>query len=166
MVDPLSIKNEFKKVEDENYRFRKYLKIHANEDELDEKFLQLHNELFLNYNCKLCRNCCKEYSTNFDEEEIEEAAKFLEIDKDDFIEKYLHLDMGEYITKEIPCIFLNEDGECKIETYRPASCRDFPFINKPERLKSLYSIIEFARVCPVVFEIIERLKMEYKFKIR
>lgn len=36
MIEPFRIKDEYKKVEKENYRFRTYLKIHADKDELDK----------------------------------------------------------------------------------------------------------------------------------
>jgi len=46
VIEPSKIKEEFQKVESENYKFRTYLKNHADIDELDEQFLELHNELF------------------------------------------------------------------------------------------------------------------------
>jgi uncharacterized protein len=44
--------------------------------------------------------------------------------------------------------------------------REYPFTNKPERLFSLLSIIDFASEYPVVFEMLERLKKTYGFKGR
>jgi hypothetical protein len=46
MIEPSKIEEEFEKVEDENYKFRAYLKNHADVDELDEQFAELHNKLF------------------------------------------------------------------------------------------------------------------------
>lgn len=76
--------------------------MHADEEEIDEQFLKLHNELFEGYDCNYCGNCCKKY----------------------------------------------------------------PYTNQPERLWSLYSVLEAVEVCPVAFEIFERLKSEYGFKTR
>ena len=53
-----AFKEEFEKVERENYKFRTYLKNHADSDELDEQFLELHNELFKVYDCSKCRSSC------------------------------------------------------------------------------------------------------------
>ena len=36
--------------------------------------------------------------------------------------------------------------------------------NQPERLHSLYSMLEAVQVCLVAFEIFERLKTEYGFE--
>lgn len=35
--------------------------MHADEEEIDEQFLKLHNELFEGYDCNYCGNCCKKY---------------------------------------------------------------------------------------------------------
>ena len=91
MIEPSRIKDEFKKVEKENHRFRTYLKIHADEDELDEQFLELHNELFKNYDCNKCRNCCREYVMTFEESDINSVAKELKITKDEVINKYIKI---------------------------------------------------------------------------
>lgn len=71
-----------------------------------------------------------------------------------------------YEVKEKPCCFLTENGACEIEKCKPEACREYPFTNKPERLFSLYSIVDSVSVCPLVFEILERLKKIYGFKRR
>lgn len=49
MVHPDKVREEAKKRENENSRFRSYLKGHADEKKLDEQFLRLHKELFAEY---------------------------------------------------------------------------------------------------------------------
>ena len=49
-----------------------------------------------------------------------------------------------------------------------ANVRDYckyPYTDQPDRMGSLLSITNAAAVCPVVYEIPERLKEEYHFKI-
>lgn len=142
------------------------MKNHADSDKLDEQFAKLHKELFANYDCSKCRNCCKLFSGDFNETEIEPAAKLFEISKEEFIDKYLEMGVDGYDAKGTPCCFLTKNGICKIENCKPEGCRDYPFTNRPERLSSLYSIIDSASVCPIVFEMLERLKREYNFKMR
>ena len=166
MIEPSKVKEAFNRIEKENYAFRSYLKNHADEDELDEQFLKLHKELFLSYDCTKCRNCCKEYSAGLKQEELGRIAAFLEMTETDFIQKYVNQEFGQYQFNVWPCYFLKEDGSCEIETCKPDSCRDYPYTDKPERLFSLFSITESAGICPVVFEILERLKDEYQFKRR
>jgi len=151
------------KLEDENHKFRRFLKSHADEEDLDKQFLKLHNELFENYDCGSCRNCCKEYAPTLQNHEIEPVANFLQIPKDDFINQHMESNCGEYQMKEIPCRFLCADNSCEIEACKPECCKEYPHTNKPERLWSLIGIVESAAVCPVVFEMLERLKAQYGF---
>lgn len=164
MIEPWNIKEAFAKVEKENYKFRIYLKNHADVDELDEQFLKLHNELFKEYDCSKCRNCCKEYTVSFEENEIEQVYKLLGITKEEFMDKYIEETVAGYDLKEKPCCFLAENGACEIEECKPEGCKGYPFTNEPERLFSLLSIVEFSSVCPIVFEMLERLKKIYGFK--
>lgn len=46
MIQPEKVRSAAKKKEDENFKFRSYLKGHAEEKELDRQFLRLHKELF------------------------------------------------------------------------------------------------------------------------
>ena len=71
MIHPDKIGAEAKKKEDENFKFRSYLKGHADEEELDKQFLRLHKELFADYDCRKCRNCCKMYKGSIPEEDVE-----------------------------------------------------------------------------------------------
>ena len=41
----------------ENYKFRTYLKNHADPQELDVQFKQLHEKYFAVYDCSKCHNC-------------------------------------------------------------------------------------------------------------
>src|SRR5665648_177329 len=96
-------------------------KNHADEDELDEQFLKLHNELFLGYDCNICRNCCVEYSTSFKEDELDSVAAFLMMGEKDFRDKYIKEEFGSYQLNVRPCCFLKEDGGCQIEVCKPVS---------------------------------------------
>ena len=62
--------------------------------------------------------------------------------------------------------FLMEDGNCKLGDCRPESCKKYPYTDQPERLYSLLGFLDVVSICPVAFEIYERLKQEYGFKAR
>jgi Fe-S-cluster containining protein len=168
MLKPRKVRFWAQKKEKENIEFRTFLKINADEDELDQQFLQLHNELFTDYDCNKCRNCCKQYAGNIPEADIEKDAEYINISTEKFKHKYLkQADLeGMYQTIHIPCDFLNDDGTCRLEDCKPESCKKYPYTNQPERLQSLYSVLETVSVCPVAFEILERLKEEYNFQHR
>lgn len=166
MLPPRKVKFEAKKKEKENLEFRTFLKCNADEEELDRQFLKLHKELFAEYDCSRCRNCCKMYCGNIPIKDIDKDAVYLGIEKEVFIETYLSGkdSEGNYQTKHTPCDFLMEDGSCKLGECKPDNCRNYPYTNQPERLQSLYSVLETVEVCPVAFEIYEWLKREYGFK--
>ena len=168
MLPPRKEKFEARKREDENLEFRTFLKIHAEEDVLDQQFLKLHNELFAKYDCSRCRNCCKAYYGSIPKADVPKDAEYLGITEDEFIRTYLQdMDHEEnYRTKNKPCNFLNNDGSCKLGECKPDNCIKFPYTNQPERLQSLYSVLDAVEVCPVAFEIYERLKVEYGFRGR
>ena len=54
-------------------------------------------------------------------------------------------------------------GECRLGDCKPESCKKYPFTNQPERLWSLLGFLESVSICPVAYEICERLKQEYHF---
>ena len=166
MVSPDEIAYAAKRKENKNYKFRVFLKNHANEQELDAQFLRLHNELFTDYDCSKCRNCCKLFHTEISVTDIEKSAEHLHLNTDEFIDTYLKQDEHGlyYITKHKPCDFLQEDGECMLGDCKPESCANYPYTNQPERLWSLFSFVQSVAVCPVAYEICERLKIAYNFK--
>ncbi|MBO5569702.1 MAG: hypothetical protein J6A79_12325, partial [Clostridia bacterium] len=107
MIAPNEIAARAKQREDENYAFRTYLKGHADPEELDAQFLELHNELFADYDCNSCRNCCKEYRGNLSDEDIMKCAEKFNMPPDDFKAQYLHQNQeGSYDTNHKPCDFL------------------------------------------------------------
>ena len=61
MIVPRKVPFAARKKRDENMAFRTYLKWNADEEELDKQFQKLHRELFADYDCSRCRNCCKMY---------------------------------------------------------------------------------------------------------
>lgn len=152
-----------KKLE-QNIKFRTYLKNHADEKKLDKQFKQLHNKYFNIYKCSECRNCCKKIGTIIEKEELDNICKYMQFDEKKLIREELIKNELNYTFKDKKCMFLEENNNCKIEKCLPLSCREYPFTNKEERIFNLYSIIDNARICPVVFEILEELKIIYNFK--
>lgn len=166
MIKPENVQGEAAKKEDENMKFRTFLKCHAEEQELDRQFLKLHEELFAGYDCNSCRNCCKLYYGSIPATDVEQDAKHLQMDVSTFIREYLESeeDSPDYHTKNMPCDFLQEDGSCQLGECKPVNCKNYPYTNQPDRLWSLYSVLEAVEVCPVAYEIFERLKVEYGFQ--
>lgn len=168
MLSPRKLSFYVKKNEAQNYRFRSWLKVHADPDDLDQRFLRLHKELFANYDCSRCRNCCKQYYGSVPNGDIKRDAAALGMSEMDFRTKYLQdeIDEGEqaYSTKNKPCDFLVKDGSCLLGENKPENCKKYPFTDQPDRMGSLLSFLDTISVCPVAYEVWERLQEEYSFR--
>lgn len=166
MISPDKVFEIAKKKEKQNYKFRTYLKNHAGENELDNQFLTLHNEMFPNYDCSKCRNCCKMYSAEIPESDLKSDAEYLELTTDEFIHKFLKPDKYalNYVTKHTPCDFFMDNGDCMLGNCKPQTCQKYPYTNQPDRMFCLLGFIESVSICPVAYEICERLKQMYNFK--
>lgn len=168
MIEPSEVNTQAGKKEEENMKFRIFLKNHADEDALDRQFSELHQKLFAGYDCSKCRNCCKMYAGSIPMEDIKKDADYLQMTEEAFIKQYLCRNSitGTYETIHTPCDFLQENGDCLLGDCKPESCVKYPYTDQPERLWSLHSVLAAVEVCPVAFEIYEQLKKEYGFKRR
>ena len=108
------------------------------------------------------------YRGSIPKEDLEQDAGVLGLTKEELIEKYLEKSETEdgYETKHVPCDFLDQNGDCRLGSCKPQSCKTFPYTDQPERLYSLLSVLDVIEVCPVAFEIFERLKKEYGWRYR
>ena len=97
------------------------------------------------------------------EEDIERDAAYLGMSREEFIAAHLKQEDGEWLEFHQPCGFLDQDGNCRLGENRPESCKKFPYTDQPERLFSLFSFLNAVGVCPVAYEICERLKQIYCF---
>lgn len=116
MVRPSKLRFLTEKNRNNNYRFRTWLKMNADSEDLDQRFLRLHRELFEDYECNRCRNCCKQYYGSIPAVDIKKDAEGLNMSVQEFIDKYLDeekgMEDGAYITKDQPCSLLLDDGSC------------------------------------------------------
>lgn len=126
---------------------------------VDEAFHALHEAVFEETDCLQCANCCKTTSPIFTDNDIERIAKHLRMRPADLIGKHLHLDdESDYVLNNAPCIFLDADNYCTIYEARPRACREYPHTNRKNMTGILKLTLANTKVCPAVFEIMERLK--------
>ena len=160
----IEVKEIDEKKIDENYRFRTFLKAHADEETLDKQFKELHEKYFKTVDCSKCRNCCKKLGISMSEEELDNICEYYRLDKQKLKNTKLKEKYVEYVAN--PCPFLNEDNSCQIEECLPYSCREYPYTDKEERLESLLTVVQNSKICPVVYNIMEDLKKIYNFRSR
>ena len=85
--------------------------------------------------CRRCGNCCRiPGEVVLTADEAEKIAAFLDIEDQDFMDKYVRLssDRRQLVLigqEDAPCIFLTTEGDrssCRINPVKPAQCRNFP----------------------------------------
>ena len=130
--------------------------------DLDQRFADIHDEVFEEIDCLTCANCCKTTSPMFFERDIERLAAHFKMKPGDFIAQYLFLDTdGIYALKSSPCPFLGADNYCSVYKYRPKACREYPHTNHRKMVTKLELALKNTEICPAVEMILERIWASY-----
>jgi len=161
-TDLLKIKQFAAKRENENFRFRVFLK-GKDGDKIDEIVHQLHKEITPQIDCTLCGNCCNCMKPEVYEEDINRLSLLKNISSEKYLADYCEKNDGDIYLKNIPCRYL--DGKkCSIYESRPTQCRKFPYTDEDEFISRLYGMISYYEICPIVFNLMERLKEIMRFR--
>ena len=142
ILDLNVIKEEDERNEDENFRFKSFLKM-QDEKRQDKLFHEIYKDVSSQIDCTTCGNCCKEQKPSISDEEILGIIRHLNITEEEFIEKYTEFDAEEnerYIKDECDCPFL-EDKKCTIYEFRPHDCRSYPHLHKRRMVTRLLGVV-------------------------
>lgn len=144
--------------EDENLRFMNLLK---EEDRFDQKeFNEIVREVEKNIDCTACTNCCKVIHPTLADEDARRISAHLHMSKEEFIKKFAVEDEADgLILRELPCAFL-KDNKCTIYEARPTACAEYPFLKTNIPWKTI-AFFSNARVCPIVFNVLQEAKEYY-----
>jgi Fe-S-cluster containining protein len=150
--------------ENENFRFRSFLKGQDGE-KVDRIAHRLNAEVESLIDCTSCGNCCENLRPCVNDLEIDALAKIDHVLRKYFIENFTEKDDFENIRylKNIPCKYLNKK-KCSVYVDRPEDCRSYPHIQKGSFNSRTLRIIGNYGICPIVFNVWERLKTEFKFR--
>jgi Fe-S-cluster containining protein len=69
---------------------------------------------------------------------------------------------GRFEFNKVPCPFL-ADNQCTNYAYRPENCRSYPHLHKKDFVSRLFGVIDNYEICPIVFHVVEQLKIELGF---
>ena len=165
----LSIETDIKKIElnaklkeDENWEFRAYLK-GQDSGEIDKIVHRLNDEVSSQIDCTMCGNCCTKIPPGITEKDMERLAARLNITPDEVKQEYTESFDNELSFKSLPCCFL-KDKKCTIYEDRPDDCRSYPHLHKKHFVNRLIGVIHNYSICPIVYNIVERLKSEIQYK--
>jgi len=146
-----------RKSKDKQKQFKRYLD-RVNPSKLIRELPELHSEAFSKIDCLDCANCCKNHSPTFKATDIKRISKYLGLKEADFVDTYLKLDEeNDFVVKQSPCEFLNEDNSCHIYDVRPSDCSRYPYTEEDVFIKRKALTMANSMVCPAVFHILEKI---------
>ena len=166
--DLVQIRALAKKKEDENWKFRQFVKFETglNSDRMDKQVWETTKRVWAGIDCTACANCCREVKPTFSEEEVNRLATRLGMTPEHFVGTYLKRNEEEgnpWITRATPCPFL-KDNRCSVYEDRPADCKGYPYFYEPDFAFRTTAMMGRTFTCPIVFEVIEELKQLWGFK--
>ncbi len=148
--------------EDENEKFRRYLK-NRSVHKTDLLVHQINDQVAPRIDCTACGNCCKELSPYLNKEDLHQLAEATRKSIEDVIAAYTEKDEEGLSFNQMPCVFLAEN-KCTIYQHRPETCHSFPHLHKPEFTSRLRRVMDNYAICPIIFNVIERMKVEMGFE--
>ncbi|MFQ5707232.1 MAG: YkgJ family cysteine cluster protein [bacterium] len=162
-TDLKAIERMAEEKEKENWKFRGFLKqLDIEIEELDAIVHRINDEVIAQIDCTECGNCCKHVKPTLDKDDVSKFASGLKISIGEFREKYLIQDAddpSEYTFNALPCPFL-ENNMCLNYECRPKACASYPHLHKDEFVFRLWGVVNNYSICPIVFNVYERLKSE------
>ena len=131
---------------------------------IDLQAFTLSEEITPKIDCTNCGNCCKSLMVNIEEQEATHLAKHLNISRDKFDQTYISKgESGRMVINAIPCHFLSENS-CTVYEHRFAGCKEFPAFHIPHLKKRMFTTFMHYDRCPIIFNVIENLKINLQFK--
>jgi len=160
--DPAKVHHLAVLKEKENFGFRDFIKrrTELSPEEVDALVHELTDRVWAGIDCTACANCCKEVHPTVDEEDMQRLAARRRMSKEQLISEYLQANDDEenpWRTRKKPCPFL-KGNRCSVYEDRPADCRKYPYLQEPDFVFRTLGMIERTFTCPIVYEVMERLK--------
>lgn len=126
---------------------------------LDKEIQAIHEEVSSKTDCLQCGNCCRGLGPLILEKDIDLLSKKMRVRSSDFINKYLRKDEDhDWVFQSMPCPFLGTDNFCAVYESRPKACREYPHTDR-KKFYQIYDLsIKNASVCPIVFEVLEKIQ--------
>ena len=161
-IDPKVVARLAEEKEDENWRFRSFLKgADLSLAELDALVRGHYEAVASQIDCCACGNCCDVALPVLDEADVVRLADGMALSEEAIVECFLVPEDqdGGFTFNRRPCPLLR-DKCCTVYESRPEDCRSFPHLHKKEFVFRLARAVENCAVCPIVFNVFERLKAD------
>jgi len=161
-TDPESVMKLAAEREEENWKFRSFLKsIDIGIEDYDAIVHKHYENISRQIDCTSCANCCREVRIGLTGDDVARLASGLKISDDELIEHFLAADEdGKLAFNTLPCPLL-KGNLCSAYDHRPDACRSYPHLHRNEFVFRLMQAVHNCSVCPIVFNVFERLKEEF-----
>lgn len=169
-VDLVQICALAERKEEENWKFRQFVKFECklDEKEIDRQVWETTKRVWADIDCTACANCCREVRPTFSDKEVSRLAERLGMTQEEFGCAYLERRKegdNPWQTRTSPCPFL-KDNRCSVYEDRPADCKGYPYLYEPEFSSRTMGMINRTFTCPIVYEVLEELKRSWGFARR
>ena len=161
-TDPKHVEQLAKEREDENWRFRSFLKgVDLDIEEIDAIVHRIYEAVSRQIDCRSCGNCCRKVLPTLSRTEVSRLASGLDLSEAELTRRYLQpaREKKMFSFNATPCPLLS-GNLCTAYAFRPDDCKSFPHLHKPEFVFRLMGIVEDCSICPIVFNVFEQLKDE------
>lgn len=161
-TDPKRIEELARQMEDANWDFRCFLKSSdLSSGKIDFLVHEHYRAIVSQIDCRQCANCCRVARPLLKNGDVNRLSAHLGICEDKFRGEYLEKDENDegYFFWSSPCPFLKENL-CTAYSQRPNDCRSFPHLQKKNFAARLAQAVSNCSVCPIVFNVYERLKRD------
>lgn len=161
MITDLTIIAETAEIKEaENLRFKNLLQT-CDSNTVDALVFKLNASVSPQIDCTKCGNCCRSLMINVEPIDVVRLADHLNISKESFYTKYVEQSSEGTLAvmNTIPCHFLF-DNKCSVYEARPVECREFPGLHQPGFTQRLFATFMHYRRCPIIFNVVEKLKEE------
>lgn len=156
IIDNLPKEAKDKHIENKKYFDKLKKKVPKN---LDYVMQDLHDKEFKRTNCLNCANCCKTTGPLFTTPDIDRISKYLRQKPQQLIDLYLRIDEdNDYVLKNVPCTFLDDENSCTIYEVRPKACREFPHTDRKKFQQISDLTLKNVAICPAAYNIVEEMK--------
>ena len=148
--------------DDENWRFRSFLKqSELSIREMDAMVYRHLDEVSSQIDCCTCGNCCEVILPVLSSSDIKRLSRELKVPAGEIIDRYLipSEDSDGQTFKSKPCPFLAEK-RCTVYPSRPEACRSYPNLHKKEFVFRLIQVVHNCSICPIAYNVFERLKAD------
>ena len=166
ITDLVQIRLLGEKKKEENLRFRRHMKSRDHSDRILRRIAEGIQEQI---DCTQCANCCRVATAVVTERDIDRLARHFRLPPARIAAEYVvaNEEEGHILRRreDGSCVFLS-GNECTVYEARPDVCQRYPHLVRGNGsiASRMWSIVDRAGVCPIVYNSLEAFKVELKFK--